>query len=755
MSLSVDIGDSALELTPAGDLAKYLTPGLDAILHFDQRLQSLMAASKGTLADSIEGSLSGSFSTKQQTKWDLGSAANIALVFQPEFSGTIQITKSGPIFSYLEGDRQEPFEVAVPEGHVYVSVSFEVTLEAGGKFAYSGGNFGVKASVTHDDSLRVVHHCCFPETRTVQDAIRDAFERFKLPLIPQSIAGLDENDLLELEFSGKLSLGAGLTYGLNPIQIGGRSAGEISRSIGSPFAQSALEWNPTLEAAASFAIRYEHEDTFRFVFARDMARGKSAIALTILRSDRTTRTTQETVGVTIDPGLKFDFGKRASEALAAAADRLAGRVDDDKRPSAVARLHRKLQSGSQDAVALLAQSISDSINDFFIGDSGASEFKMVQQKIHTGAALFRLHFDLAEPGVIDKALKLAVRGDIADAVGQKGVELEPGSLVENEFLRRSSFGFQFFDLWKWNDVLEYLDRVDVVYAGNGYLRFAATEGVTHQTGVVGHQSDCDVHFLAEAGKTLAGKEASDVAVTLEFVLLDKKRDHAAATAHVLAAIGGIDLETVPGAVQSAFDSGYSSVRTACVFTRDAFQRFKADPYRDGKPGPLPHTQDAENYSRFVEAVTAVDGEFRGFRTYDEWAVFNRVANDREGSTRIPDRKNPGNVLIWPERFNQISSSDRNFVRFYSDSARCFMNLCEALQTLSERVDEVTTEAAFKFLVDNLNGIVSHDVPASFIKATLLALMKASESPASNVKVSRDGKVLNVSFSATGIRAAHA
>jgi hypothetical protein len=755
MSLSIDIGNNTVELSPDGDLAKYLSPGLDTIFQFDQRLQDLVTASNGTLANSIEGSLAGTFTTAQDVKWDLGEYANIALVFRPAFSGGIEITKSGPIFSYLPGDREEPFEVQVPEGHVYVSVVFEVNLEAGGNFAYSAGNFGVKTSLTRDDTFRVVHHSCFPEGVAVHEAVRSAFDRFKLPFVPQSIARLEPDDLLDFEFIGKLGLGVGLTYGLSPIQIGGRGVGDIDRSIRTPLAQAALTFSPTLEAAAEFAIRYEHEDAFRFVFASEASLGKGAVALTILRSDKQSRTTQETAGITINPGLKFDFGRRAPKALAAAASRLVSHLDDEQRRRAAGLLQRKFESGVQDAVAALASSITDAINSFYSSDSGSSEFKMVQEKLHTNAALFRLHFDLSQPEVLQNALALAVKGEIADAVTQKGVELEPGSLVENEWVRRCSFGFQMFDVWKWNDALEYLDRVDVVYAGNGYLRLEAKQGVEQETGVVGHQSDCDVHFLAEAAKKLTGQEASDVAVTLQFVLLDKKRDHAAATTHLLAAMGGGDIDSARNAVQSAFDSGYSAVRTTCVFGRDAFQRFKADAYSDGKPGPLPHPQDAENYRRFVEAVTAVNGEFRGLPTYDEWATFNRVATDREGSTRIPDRKNPGNLNAWPERFNHISGSERNFVRFYSDSARCFMNLCEALQTLSAAVDETTTEAGFQALVRNLNGIVSHDVPVSFIKATLLALLKASESPVTDIQAKPDGKTLNVSFSASGVRAAHA
>lgn len=755
MPLTIDMGNSTFEIAPDGDLAKYLSPGIDTVLHLDQRLQSLAGLPNATLANSIEGSLRGSFGTKQQVKWDLGTDANVAIVFQPNFSGTIQITKSGPIFAYFEEQRTEPFEVSAPDGYVYVSVTLEVDLVVGGKFAYSAGNFGVKANLTREDTFQVTHHCCFPEQRLISDAIRDAFARFKLPLLPQSIGRLDKNEVLDFEFVGRLSVGAGLTYGLSPTQIGGRGIGDISRAINTPLARSALTLNPTIEAGATFAIKYEHEDAFRFVFAQDPAHGEKSVSLTILRSDRSSRTTQETAGITVDPGLKFDFGSRAAGPIGAAANQLLHGVDQGTRERATSVLTRKLQSDSKSALDALAGSISDSVNGLFQGDSGSCELKAIQERVHTNTALFRFHFDLARPGILESAVQLAMRGQIADAVTQDGVELDPGSLVENEFVRRATFGFQIFGLWKWSDVLEYLDRVDVIYAGNGYLRLVATEGVQEKSGVVGHQSDCDVHFLAEASEKLHEDATSGVAITLQFALLDKTREQASATARILSAITGMGLPDAADSVQSAFNRGYAGVRTTCAFAQDTFSEFTADSYRNGKPGPLPHNHDADNYMRFAEAVATVNGQFLGFPNYEDWAVFNRVATDQDGSTKIPDRKNSGNLRVWPQRFSNISDSQRENMRFYSESARCFMNFCEDLQTLATTVDEATTDAGFESLVRNLNGIVNKDVPASFIKATLLALIKASASPVSDVQTKRDGKTLSVSFSATGVRAAHA
>ncbi len=84
-----------------------------------------------------------------------------------------------------------------------------------------------------------------------------------------------------------------------------------------------------------------------------------------------------------------------------------------------------------------------------------------------------------------------------------------------------------------------------------------------------------------------------------------------------------------------------------------------------------------------------------------------------------------------------------------------MNLCEAIELLSGKIDEVRTEEAFQNLLGHLNAIVKHDVPHSFIKATLLALVRSAHAPIGEVQTKLDGKTLSVSFAASGVRAASA
>jgi hypothetical protein len=754
MGISFDAGPVAVGLSPNGDLAKFLTPGLNTVLHLGDTLKDIAAIPGAKLSDVPDGGISTSFAADREGAWDLGADVNVKLSFRPELSGVIRFTKTGPIATYLDGNGKT-FDVAVPPNNVCVSIGFRVNLEVAGALAYSAGNFGVKANLTKDDVFLVLNHRCFPETTGVFDALGQAFSGFKLPFLPTSVAGLKENDLLEFEFIGKLSLGMGLTYGLGAVQLGGRSAGEISRSFGNDFAKAVVTAKPTVKAGAEFAVSYSHEDAFRFVFAREPRVGDNTVSLTIFRKDKASLQTKETLGVTVDAGLQFDFSSKVDQALDSAVNRLFENAGAAGNPQAADQLKQKLRTASRAAVKQLTTAINDGVGGLLKKASGTVQLQFLQEQAHVHTALFRLHFDLAAPGAMDGALRRATNGNIRDALAQPGVELEPGSMVEDAFIRRSSVGFQLFDLWKWNDLVEYVDQVDVVYAGKGMLRLIALEGVTHASGVVGHQSSCDVHFLAEAAEELEDSAVDKLKVSLHFVLLDRTAARIEETARLLRAFNDAAFEDPIAEIQRASSSGNIGVKTSCEFGGDAFRAFTADPYHGKKPGPMPHPNDARNYAQFADAVRRLSGQFLGFATYDEWAVFNRTAIDQEGGTRPPDRRQPGNLAVWPSNFVNVPNSQRDFMRFYSESGRHFMNLCEALAGLCDEIDEAETEAGFRTLLATLNGIVREDFPVDFIKATLLALINPAQRPLANVAAAMDGQILAVSFNVSQRQAAHA
>ncbi len=749
MSIGIDIGNGRLELESDGDLRKFLRPGFGALLHLGETLRQFTSLPNAELKDFPEGAVSAGFSTDQSLAWDLGKSAGVVLRFEPEAAGTIRVTKSGPIFEYFEGD--DALTVDVPPGQVCISVLFRVGFEAAAGGSYAAGSFGVQAELSAGNTFILANHRCFPADTKLVDGIRRSFEMFTLPFNPESILRLGESDLLEFEFIGNLQLGFGLTYGFNAPMIGGRSAGEISRSFGNQLVSGALRAIPTVQATAGFAVKYAHEDAFRFVFGRDRSGGNAGVSLTIFRMDQRSLQTKQTLGIVVDPGLKFDFRSRADQALGSAVDRLFGNVADGEQ--AAERLKQKLRDGSEGAVRALTGGINSAVNALLDRAVGKVELELMQERVRSNASLFRLHFDLDRPGVLDVAIRAAMQGRIADALEAPGVDLAPGSLVERAFIERSSFTFELFDLWKWRDMVEYVDKIRIEYAGNRVLRLIGTQGVVHSSGVFGRESQCNLFFRAEAKQRMGASEISDLDVTLNFELLDRDSRNADDTRRVIEGMGQAALMAAASQIEPFLDGSGEAVRTSSRFAEAIFARFKADGFTRGKPGPLPHLLDAANYQAFVEAVERVHGSFLGFPTYEGWATFNRVANDRQGSTRIPDRKNSGNLAAWPNEFIGVDRSRRDLMRFHSESARHFMNLCASLENLCSNLDEVSTEAEFTEFLESINGIVRNDVPPAFIKATFLALTRLANAPVSQCTTEVDDDTLAISFTIAGVAVA--
>jgi hypothetical protein len=736
MSITLNAGkNNTVTLGADGDLAKALTPGIDAIFHLSDKLKEIVGWTDMRLASVPAGTITDAFCTDRATTWDLTNAANLTLSLKPEAGGSIRFTKPGPLLTCLGADGK-PFPIDVPAGYVGVTLGFSFSLSAGGKFAYSSGKFGVKANLTNKDQFLVANHRFFPQDTGIFAAVRQAFEEFRLPFLPANVTSLPAGQLLEFEFLGNLNLGCGLTYGLTT-QLGGATASEITASVGHGFATALFKAAPTFKAGAQFGITYQHEDAYRYVIA---PQGPDAISLTILRKEQDTLATKGTVGITLDPGLSFDFASKAGEALGAAVghvcDNLAGGIGGQ----AGNKLKAKLQAASVDTVNKLTSVINDRVNGLLKTPNGTTELQLLHERVTTDTALFQLIFT---KGISDAAVRLALQGDIAAAVRQPGVTIEPGSLIEHSFIKRATIGLQVFDLCKWHDVLEYIDKTTITYAGNGTLRLAGIEGITHTSGFIGHDSLCDVHFLAETTGSTTSDAVTPVAVNLHFVLVDRRKQRAAKTARLLAALNNPALQPVIADACNAVGDGETTLTTSCVFPQASFRFLQANPYQGGKPNPL-HEHDAHNYDAFAQAVRQVEGDFLGFPTWDGWAEYNVVANDQEGSTMIPSRHDSGNPNGWPNKYIGIPDTRRTFMRIYSEAGRDFMNLVEALQGLAQPAN-VDTEEAYKLFLKSLKGILRDDIPVDFIKATLLALITLAGNRLTGIAATTGGTTRDITF----------
>jgi hypothetical protein len=373
VSIGFKAGDVGIELGPEGDLAKCLQPGLNTLLHFKDALRAITRIPDAALADIPAGSFSAGFSTDQEAAWTPGGA-NLTLCFRPELSGRVTFTKTGSLITYLDAD-ENAFSITVPDGYVYVSIAFQVSMTVGGGAAFSAGQFGVKANLSQNDTFTIANHRCLPATLNVFDALRVGFEGFTLPFRAEGVRDLGPDDLLDFQFLGKLGLGFGLTYGFTGSLLGGRSAGEVGRSFENGIARAALKVKPSFTAGTSFTMLYQHEDAFRFVFRQ--ARGENSVSLTILKMDKETLATRVTAGITLSVGAKVDLQAKTEEALDAAVNHTLAGIDG--RAGQV--LKEKLKAAGNGVINKLTERANEAANALLSRATGKTGIEFIHERL--------------------------------------------------------------------------------------------------------------------------------------------------------------------------------------------------------------------------------------------------------------------------------------------------------------------------------------------------------------------------------------
>jgi hypothetical protein len=749
-NIAVKLGSSTIDLTGTGDLGTRLAPGVDALLHLSD---DLALVADGRLADVPAGSLQSSFQTNQQAKWNL-DGVNLTLSFQPTAAGSITITKSGELFNYHPGDDPaKTVSIPVPAGHVYVSVGLKVGLAVSAGASFSSNGFGVSGNISNNDQFGITNHRCFPADTPVSAAIADAFRGFVLPFKAAGVENLNDNDYLDFTFIGRLALGFGVTYGYSGLLLGGRSNGEINASLSNnPLGKIVFSAKPTFKASAEFSVKYAHDDAFRVVVGRQKAAAINGVSLYLFRTDKSSLTTQFTAGITLSANAKFNASTNIDQVLDNAGKAAVAKLPAEIQGVASSALSDQLKKAEGKIDGFVA-TINKNVNDLLKqGDGQKIELQLMHERITTDTALFQYSFDFnADPSAA--GFDSAMKGDYVTAIGLPGVTLAPGSFVEHAFIRRSSLALQFFGLWKFTSVTEYFQNTKITYAGNGVFHVRAKTGVSEESGAVGHTGQCQVYFTASASDRPNTGTISDLDVQLTFVLIDNKNRNA--TNQTIAALESLGAQSLTADMEEIrrANLGDAVVRITCTFPKGAYEGLTFDAYLpNGKPGPMPHDIDARNYMRMVDAISTLDENAPDlFKSFDNWALYNVVKNDREGSTKPADRRNSGNIggSSWPTSFPSLDNADRARVGCYFEAGRNFMNLCEDLKNLSAEIDTTTTEESFQRLLKTLNGIIGQDVPVFFIKPALVALLRAANATPANIQFSgvTGGKSIDVAFEA--------
>ena len=116
--------------------------------------------------------------------------------------------------------------------------------------------------------------------------------------------------------------------------------------------------------------------------------------------------------------------------------------------------------------------------------------------------------------------------------------------------------------------------------------------------------------------------------------------------------------------------------------------------------------------------------FGGGVTYQVWAKWNRAANGILNESAPADRRHCGDWdgsdarAIWTDDPNHAINLD-----YFCLATSSFMDLCDDLQRLAERVSTAKIPDDWNLLLGDLKDIVTKDVNTDFAKPAVAALLK--------------------------------
>lgn len=701
----------------------------------------------------------------EDAEWDVGGDDAVTLGVKGGVSGLFAVRNAGEkVLSYRLGQNErEGRDVVVPVGHSCISIGFQVSLRVSGGMEFSSGNLGVSAEAGKDRCYKLINHKMVSASMPLGTAIRLAFDSFCLPFKPEGFDDrLGDGDHVEYEFSGKLLLGFGATYGVTRFLLAGRSASEIRQTFDSKIGKAVFTLKPSVKAGASFSVEYTHTNDFRVVVGRKKSADENVVTLSLFRRDESGTGVDFEAGVTVSAGASVQIEDKLEDVFEEAGNGLFGGLSGPLRTAAVEGFKRAMGSATNSRQRdLFVQDVNEKIKDFLTPTTQKAAFIAGLQRVTRETALFNFEFDFSRPSA-KAGFKLAVGGNYVGALGQEGVTLLPESFVEDQFVRRTSIGVQLFDLFRVDNITEYFRKSTLKYVGDGVFRFFFKTGLKDEVKWLGKSRSAEVYFVADANTTTEAKSFSDIRVLLKFGTRDVNNPKSALeTAHALQAIS-LDLTDAARSIQNAVaNSRRLTVEVECTFQPDAFGRIQSDDIVNKKPRPLvEQVNDRRNWRAFTNAVNRIPSQTFGTEgfpnvadDYAGWALYNLVANGWPGS-RAPNRLHSGNLntrSLWPEAWSHVTGQSRNAIVAYLEAGRLFMNFCDGVKRLAGDLRPQQSDEEFGCLLDTLSGIVKNSVDKFFIKSVMVALFEASRSEPVHIQVLEitEGH-LKIEFEATAL-----
>lgn len=646
----------------------------------------------------------------------------------------------------------KPGKITAPPGNYYVLVALKMTLAANGAAKVQLGQVGIQGTAATDDAYEIKFFKSVAGDTLLEDALRQAFEGFVLPLHAQTFQHLEPGDYLYHQFNATLNLGFGASLGLNETYFSGQYKAAIPDS---PAATPAV----TLSACVGLTVDGSLGATFKYTdsFEAMLWLTDSNTAHLHLYKNHSTDpsfTAAVTIGIQADPAVSIaplSLSSLAQQALPGGTGAVVSQI---------------LNGAAQDQVNTWVGDAQTKIDSWLKPlQSGKVQLQATIEDLDSSYLLLDVTFALAQPG-FSPAWSEVLAGDFQSALKQSNgaMSLDPGSGLESFHHQKTDVTFKLFGKFQEEWTSSQITNYSVLYAGNNTFKLVENIGLQNITNVDGSGREVDLYFAAQGTQTVAGGltlAPPDLHVFLK-ATNNPKFGNAIAQCLGLAATGTVAAQLRDQLVTSV-KKGNSTQTVELIFDPGAYGALTSSTLNSD--GTIANENlDTANYDAFAaaswESQPGVIADVSNFSvqnkldlTYDVWRRWNMTAigKDPDRGTNFPQRRPPakGNppVAASPDSGGDWDGSDAvafldqqfqspallQFIPFVLIQASGFMDLCEDLKNLAALA--ASDQTSWDGLCADLGYIVHHDVPADYLVPTGYALTKLATQAGAQAAVS--------------------
>ena len=635
-----------------------------------------------------------SFNLSDSAFWKTSTGIGFGLSGSAECD--LEILTAGCAIEYLD-NLDATSKTGLPAGdysgfaYVKLSLSFNISGNVSG--SGSVGALGISGNATGSAGASFIFAHKVKCGTLLKDAIGEAFQKFVFPFEPSCATEMAAGDIAQVTFSGSMSYGLQLSYGIANYSFTAPSVTTVLQSCTRGTAALNLP-SAAIDISARANLDVSHSDDFTAIVQKND--GGHAF-LYLMRA----RKTDLSGGVSVGAQITIN----ATPSLTLNPPMLQNAVDHITHGQAGTMV--LAVSGN------LQNKLNDKLNDVVKNGAG---LKAAFDAESDATMILKYKVALSDPALLHHSWNYFCLGDIRSALGAGGLALEPGSGVCTNINRSLSIGITFFNFFHATDVDSYFQKSKTVITDTGNVRFLFDVGEESESTVNKTLRQARIHFVAEAD----ANSPADVKLEIELSETNNRNE----ARHMIAILGYLPAgpqATAAAAGMQQFAAAHpaGSLNLNFVLESSAYGKLTCSPY-NGKLPPVNQSVDAANWKVFHDAaVSLLDLNYGGSVTYSDWQAWNEAAN----GSKVADRRHIGDPTAGSAVWEGLPQDMQQKLNYFCAATASFMDLCDDLQQLAERVGTAKIPDDWNRLLCDLKDIVTRDVNTDFAKPAAAALLK--------------------------------